>query len=225
MLKIAHRGAKGYEPENTKAAFLKALDMQVDGIELDVQLTADGEVIVFHDDTLDRMTNGKGLVSAFKLAELYSFSIAEKHQIPTLQEVLDVVDTKCFLNIELKNTGSCSRVVALIEAAVLVKKWTYQHFIVSSFDWNALREISLLNPKIPIGVLTENNLDLALTFAETIQAKAIHPHYHLLDAENTKKIQDKGFLVFPWTVNETADIDRLKRYQVNGIITDYPDRI
>ena len=225
MLKIAHRGAKGYEPENTLKAFQKALDLNADGIELDVHLSADGHIIVIHDETIDKMTNGKGFVNTLSLPELKSFLVADQYEIPTLKEVFDLVNKKCFINIELKNADTLTKVVSLIDEYVSEKKWSYDHFIVSSFDWNALKEVHDFDSKIPIGVLTETNLDLALAFAETIKAKAIHPYYHLLNPENTKEMQQKGFLVLPWTVNIEEDIQKIKSYQVDGIITDFPDKI
>ncbi|WP_202702875.1 glycerophosphodiester phosphodiesterase family protein [Flavobacterium sp. UGB4466] len=225
MLKIAHRGAKAYEPENTLQAFQKALDLNSDGIELDVHLSADDQIIVMHDETIDRTTNGKGFVNTFSLGDLKSFLIDEKYQIPTLNEVFDLVDKKCLINIELKGLGTPKKVVTLIEHYISEKNWNYNHFIVSSFDWNMLQETSNLNQKIPIGVLTEEDPDTALAFAETIKAKAIHPDFHLLTSENVSKIQQKGFLVLPWTVNTEEDIQKVKSYKVDGIISDCPDKI
>ena len=225
MLKIAHRGAKGYEPENTLQAFQKALDLNADAIELDVHLSADGHIIVIHDETIDKMTNGKGFVNTLSLPELKSFLIAEKHEIPTLNEVFDLVNKKCLINIELKSKDALQCVSTLIEEYVSEKNWKYEYFIVSSFDWNALQHVHDLNQNIPIGVLTETDLNLALAFAETIKAKAIHPYYHLLNEENTKKIQKKGFLVLPWTVNIEEDIQKIKSFKVDGIITDFPDKL
>ena len=225
MLKIAHRGAKGYEPENTLQSFQKALDLNADGIELDVHLSADGHIMVIHDETIDRTTNGKGFVNTLSLHELKSFSIDGQYRIPTLNEVFDLTDKKCLINIELKGVGTSGKVVALIEEYISNKNWNYEHFIISSFEWNYLEEVQNLNPKIAIGVLTEENLDTALAFAEKIKARAIHPDYHLLNQENTKKIQEKGFLVLPWTVDSDDDIQRIKSYSVDGIISDFPDRL
>ena len=225
MLKIGHRGAKGYEPENTLVSFQKALDMQADGIELDVHLSADGELIVIHDETIDRTTNGKGFVNALSLRELKTFQIDGIHKIPTLKEVFDLVNQDCFINIELKSYQVADTVVSLIEKYVTKKEWKYDRFLVSSFDWNALQQVAFLNDKIPIGVLTETDLDLALAFAKFIQAKSIHPHFHLLTKDNTAQIQEKGLHVFPWTINEVEDIQKIKTLNVNGIITDFPNRI
>ncbi|MFE3868151.1 glycerophosphodiester phosphodiesterase [Flavobacterium sp. LS2P90] len=225
MLKIGHRGAKGYEPENTLVSFQKALGMQVDGIELDVHLSADGELMVIHDETIDRTTSGKGFVNALSLRELNTFHIDGKHKIPTLAAVFDLVNQDCFINIELKSYEATDKVVSLIEKYVTKKDWKYDRFLISSFDWNALQQVAFLNDKIPIGVLTETDLELALAFAKFIQAKSIHPHFHLLTKDNTAQMQEKGLQVFPWTINELEDIQKIKTFNVNGIITDFPNRI
>lgn len=225
MLKIGHRGARGYAAENTLSSFEKAIDLKVDGIELDVHLSADGELMVIHDETIDRTTNGKGLVNSFTKAELQNFSIEDNNKIPTLSSVFDLVDRRCFINIELKSFETAAKVVALIEKYIREKHWKYTDFIVSSFNWDALEEVNFVNPEIPIAVLTETDLDKALAFAKIIQAKAINPDFQLLNIENTKKLQENGFEVYPWTVNETADIKKMQSFNVNGIISDFPDKI
>jgi len=147
--KIGHRGASGYEPENTLIAFEKAIELNVDGIELDVHLCSDGELIVIHDETIDRTTNGKGVVNKFTALEL------KKYGIPTLIEVFDLVNRRCFINIELKGIETAKPVNDLINHYISDKKWKINDFLISSFDWNMLEKIQLLNPKIRICVLTE----------------------------------------------------------------------
>lgn len=225
MLKIGHRGAKAYEAENTLASFQKAIDLQVDAIELDVHLSVDNELMVIHDETIDRTTNGKGKVNQFTKAELQDFCIENQHKIPTLQEVFDLVRRRCFINVELKTFETAAKVVDLIEKYIREKNWEYSDFLVSSFDWDALEEVNFVNSKIPIAVLTETDLDKALAFAKIIQAKAINPDFQLLNIENTRKLQENGFEVYPWTVNETAEIKKMQSFNVNGIISDFPDRI
>ncbi|MDI1257520.1 MAG: glycerophosphodiester phosphodiesterase family protein [Flavobacterium sp.] len=225
IMTIGHRGAKGHFPENTLLSFRKSLEMNADGIELDVHLSADNEIIVMHDHSIDRTTNGKGAVKDLSLAALKNFRIDVSESIPTLNEVFDLIDKKCLINIELKVATAAKPVTAIIEKYVAKKDWKYEHFIVSSFDWNALQEISNWNPKIPLGVLTETNLELAIGFSEYIKAATIHPYFHLITAENVAQMQAKGFGVFPWTINEPEDIDRIKSFNVNGIITDFPDSI
>ncbi len=225
MLKIGHRGARGYEPENTLVSFQKAIDLQVDGIELDVHLSLDAELMVIHDDTIDRTTNGKGKVNQLTKAELQNFSIESQHKIPTLEEVFDLVNRRCFINIELKSFDAAEKTVALIEKYIHEKNWEYSDFLVSSFDWKMLEETHSLDSKIKIGVLTEESIDKALAFAKKINAFAIHPDYELLSKENVILMQQNGFEVYPWTVNSENAIQKIKSFNVNGIISDFPDRI
>ena len=225
MLKIGHRGAKGHAPENTLISFQRAIELGVDGIELDVHLTSDLQLICIHDDTLDRTTSGTGLVNSFTLSELKAVRIENLYEIPTLEEVLDLIDKKIFINIELKGKNTAKPVAAIIEHFIKEKNWNYYHFIVSSFDWNALQEVRSLNPEIAIGVLTETDLALAIGFADFIKANSIHPYFHLLTQEYSALMQEKGFQVFPWTINEQEDIHKIKSLKVNGIISDFPDRL
>jgi len=225
MLKIGHRGAKGYEPENTLIAFEKAINLGVDGIELDVHLSSDNELIVIHDETVDRTTNGKGEINQLSVKELKALKIDNEQQIPTLTEVLDLVNKRCFINIELKGIGTAQPVIELISHYISEKNWNYNNFIISSFDWKMLEETHSLDSKIKIGVLTEESIDKALAFAKKINAFAIHPDYELLSKENVILMQQNGFEVYPWTVNSENAIQKIKSFNVNGIISDFPDRI
>ncbi len=225
ILKIGHRGAKGHEPENSLISFQKAIDLKVDGIELDVHLSSDGEIIVIHDETIDRTTNGKGFVNNLSLPELKMSQIENEYKIPTLTEVFDLVNQQCLVNIEIKGKGMMKPVVELIESYVENKNWKHDQFLISSFDWITLVDIHLLNPEIPLGVLTEYDLELAFAFAKFINAKSVHAHYHLLSEKMTMQMQEEGFQVFAWTVNEPEDIQKIKSFNVNGIISDFPDRI
>jgi glycerophosphoryl diester phosphodiesterase len=225
ILKIGHRGAKGHQPENTLISFQKAIDLKVDGIELDVHLSSDGEIIVIHDETIDRTTNGKGFVNKLSLPKLKEYRIENEHEIPTLTEVFDLVNQQCLVNIEIKGKGMVKPVVELIESYVGAKNWKYDQFLISSFDWISLLDIHLLNPEIPLGVLTEYDLELAFAFAKFINANSVHAYYHLLSEKMTVQMQEEGFQVFAWTVNEPEDIQKIKSFNVNGIISDFPDRI
>jgi glycerophosphoryl diester phosphodiesterase len=219
MLKIGHRGAKGYEPENTLIAFQKGIDLKVDGIELDVHLSSDGALIVIHDETIDRTTSGTGFVNQFTALEL------KKYKIPALIEVLNLANQKCLINIELKGIGTAKPVVDLITHYISEKNWNYTDFLVSSFDWKMLEEVQLLNPKIQIGVLTEDTIEAALAFAKRIKVFSIHPDYRLLTKENVALMQENGFEIYTWTVNSKEDIQKIKSFNVNGMISDFPDRI
>jgi glycerophosphoryl diester phosphodiesterase len=225
ILNIGHRGAKGHEPENTLPSFQKALDLNADGIELDVHVCKTGELIVIHDFTVDRTTNGSGTVSELSLSEIKSLRINGDIKIPTLEEVLELVGKKCLINIELKGRHTAKPVSHLIEKYILEGDYSYDDFIVSSFQREELEMIFSINPKIHLGVLSQASVTQALEWANTFSAKAIHPHFSLLTEENVKKAQAQGFKVYTWTVNETEDIERIKTYNVNGIITDFPEKI
>ncbi|WP_338408785.1 glycerophosphodiester phosphodiesterase family protein [uncultured Flavobacterium sp.] len=219
ILKIGHRGALGYEPENTLISFQKAIDLNADGIELDVHLSSDGELVVIHDETIDRTTNRKGFVKDFLAAEL------KKIEIPTLMEVLDLVQQRCFINIELKGIGTELPVINLMQHYIINKNWHYKDFLVSSFDWKTLEKTHDLDSKIQIGVLTEESIEDALAFAKKIKAFSINPYYQLLTKENVTLMQENGFKVYPWTANSKEDIRKIKAFNVNGIISDFPDKI
>ena len=225
ILNIGHRGAKGHEPENTLPSFQKALDLNADGIELDVHVCKTGELIVIHDFTVDRTTNGSGAVSELSLSEIKSLRINDTIEIPTLEEVLELVEKKCFINIELKGRHTAKPVSHLIEKYILEKDYSYDDFIVSSFQREELEMMFTINPKIHLGVLSQASVTQALEWANAFSAKAIHPHFSLLTEDNVQKAQEQGFKVYTWTINETEDVERIKSYNVNGIITDFPEKI
>jgi glycerophosphoryl diester phosphodiesterase len=159
------------------------------------------------------------------LKELKAFSIENKQKIPTLIEVLDLVDRRCFVNIELKGNGTAKPVKELIHHYISEKNWNYNDFLVSSFDWNMLEGIHLLDSNIRIGVLTEESVEIALAFAKKLNAFSINPDFELLSKENVVLMQENRFEVYPWTVNSEEDIQKIKSYKINGIISDFPDRI
>jgi len=159
------------------------------------------------------------------LSQLKHLRIDNIYEIPTLSEVIESVPQNILINIELKTGMAAKPVMHLIERYVSEKGYDYDQFLVSSFDWIALKEIRQANAKIPLGVLTETNLELAIGFSESIKAETIHPYFHLLTAESVNQMQEKGLKVFPWTVNEFEDITRIKSFNVCGIITDFPDRL
>ncbi len=222
---FGHRGAKGYLPENTLESIEKALGFQVDGIEIDVHLCASGELVVFHDFTLDRMTDGTGEVGKHILQELKKLRVNGGFQIPTLEEVLNLIDKKCLLNIELKGKHTAAKASEIIDYYVTNNGWDYTNFIVSSFQHTELESVFQINKKIPLAVLTKASVTEAIEFAQTINCKIIHPNFALLTTDNVKLAQSQGYQVNTWTVNDVDTILRMKKYGVNGIISDVPDKI
>ena len=225
ILTIGHRGAKGYEPENTLISFQKAIELKADGVEFDVHVCKSGELVVIHDFTVDRTTNGTGAISDLTLAELRKLRIDVHHQIPTLDEVLHLFNKKHVINIELKGSNTAELVCDFIDKNVKENRFEYSNFNVSSFQRDELETVARYNSNIHIGVLTQASVEQALEWASEFKAKAIHPHFSLLTAENVALAHQKKYQVYTWTVNEISDIQRVKKLGVDAIITDFPDRI
>lgn len=215
VLTIGHRGAKGHAPENTIASFEKAIEMCVDMIELDVHLSNDLVPMVIHDATVDRTTLATGNVANFSAKKLQQLGV------PSLRDVFELVQNKCSINIEIKVYAATQPVLHVLQSS----SFDVDKIIISSFDWHVLQEIRIQNDTIKLGVLTETDISLAIGFATLIKAFAIHPYFHLLTAENVEKMKEKEFKIFPWTVNEPEDITFVKSLQIDGIITDFPERI
>lgn len=225
IAKIGHRGAKGYVSENTLESFQKALDFGVDGIELDVHICASGELVVFHDFTLDRLTNKTGAIANFTLSKLNSVLIEEKYKISTLTEVLQVIDRKCFVNIELKGHQTAEPVFKLVSKLIEEENWQPNHFLISSFQFEELEKFASFQSEIPLAVLTQASVEQAIDWAKQFRAKAIHPHFSLLTKENCQQVKKIGLQINTWTVNSVEDIANVKQFDIDGIISDFPDRI
>lgn len=221
---VAHRGAMGYEMENTIASVEKALALEASMIEIDVFQIASGELVVFHDAKLDRLSNGSGPIINYDWKSLSEVVLEGGHRIPLLSEVLAVVKGKAKLNIELKGPHTALPVLALIEPLVTTGEWALEDIVLSSFDWPLLLQARLQNSRIPIAVLTEGDPLDAIDMARSVQASAINPYFKSLSPEVVEKIQAAGYQVFTWTVNSPEDLAAMKAMGVDGIITNFPDR-
>ncbi|WP_291789547.1 glycerophosphodiester phosphodiesterase [Maribacter sp.] len=224
-LVIGHRGAMGHETENTLASMQKAIDLGVDMIEIDVFKVKSGEIVVFHDKTLDRLTNAPGNIEDYYIIDLNKVIVEGGHKIPMLQDVLNLIDNKVALNIELKGAGTADKVNFIMNYYIEKKNWSPENFIISSFNWDELREMRKHNPNVAIAVLAgEKPLD-AIPVAKELNAVAINPSFKTLDLDIANEIRDAGFKIYTWTVNEPSDIDAMKRIGVDGIITNFPERV
>ncbi|MBT8297634.1 MAG: glycerophosphodiester phosphodiesterase [Maribacter sp.] len=222
---IGHRGAMGHETENTMASIQKALEFKVDMIEIDVFRIKTGEVAVFHDQYVDRLANGGGNIEEYNFFDLRKLILDGNHRIPILQDVLKLIDNKVRLNIELKGANTADVVNHIVSYYVKERGWSLDNFLISSFKWEELRELRGLNKDIPIAILTEKNPLNAIDIAKELNAEAINPNFNKLDLAVTTKIKEAGFKVYTWTVNEPSDIELVKSYAVDGIITNYPERV
>jgi len=225
ILIIGHRGAMGYETENTLASIEKALELGVDMIEVDVFQIRSGEVAVFHDERVDRLTNGAGLIEEYYYLDMKRLTLDGGHKIPILQDVLKLVDHKVPMNIELKGKGTAGNIRKIASFYAEKRGWKPEQFLISSFDWDELREYRRLDPTGRIAVLTEGDPLEALEVAAELKAEAINPHYTQLNAENVAQIHEAGYKVYTWTVNDPAEFQRLVSIGVDGVFSDFPDRM
>jgi glycerophosphoryl diester phosphodiesterase len=225
LLVIGHRGARGHVAENTLASIEKAMELRVDGVEIDVFRCATGELVVFHDKTLEKLTDGVGYIEQMTLDSIKQFRVLGKEPIPTLNEVMDLIDGKIQLNIELKGTQTAILTSELLVLYFKESNWKPEDIFISSFDWNELDVFYQVNKEVAIAVLTEDNPLDAIPIGQRLSAFAINPNFKSLTQKNIKKIQDAGFKVYPWTVNEPEDIKKMIKIGVDAVITDYPERI
>ncbi|ADF54516.1 glycerophosphodiester phosphodiesterase [Zunongwangia profunda] len=218
-LKIGHRGAKGHVAENTLESIKKAMLLKVDMIEIDVHLCKTGELVVIHDEELGNTTSGNGVVSDKSLAQIKSFRTREGYQIPTLSEVLELIQDKVILNIELKGEGTAEPVLKCLQ------KFPESKILISSFSFNELMSLRSLNPEIPVAVLTENDLSMAFLQARHLKAFSIHPYYKMVTRDFIADCHRNDIKVYVWTVNKPEKIKKLKSLDVDGIFSDFPDRL
>ena len=225
ILNIGHRGAKGHIAENTIASIHKAIELGADGIEIDVFLCKSGEIVLFHDKTLEKLTNGDGNIEDNNLEELRKLKVLNSpYSIPTLEEVLKSIDKDVFLNIELKGRNTAEGSFNLIKKYVERNKIEFNNILFSSFDWEELKDLRALSNEVKLALITGDDPLLAIDSALQLKAVAINPNYKDLNEHNISKIISKGLKIYTWTVNRKQDIEKLKALNVNGIITDFPDR-
>lgn len=232
MRVFAHRGFSGRYPENTMLAFQKAYEVGCDGIELDVQLTKDDVIVIMHDETIDRTTNGTGNLRDYTYEQLCSFDCSGKfagkfgfQKIPTLQEYLEwVKDTGLTTNIELKN--SVYYYQNLEEKVIdLVRRYHLEDKILfSSFNLVSVLKCKRLMPRIPAGFLMEVRMDNMGALASENQVEYYHPDLNFLTEDQVEECHRNGVGVNVWTVNKKKHMKQLAQWKVDGIFTNYPDK-
>ncbi len=232
-LVFAHRGASGYAPENTLEAFHLAVELGADGVELDVHLTKDGELLVAHDEKIDRVSDGKGFIADMTLAEIrrYTFNVLHPEyrdaRAPTLGEVFELLrPTGLQVNVELKNSlkpymGMEEKVIALAEKAGMSERILY-----SSFNHHSLLKVKQLDPHALCGLLYACCMVRPWDYARGIGVDAIHPHFSELSFvdDECERAHRIGIKVNAWTVNGERDMKRVSEAGADALITNYPDR-
>ena len=219
MLKIGHRAARAYEPENTLRSFKKALELGVDAVELDVRRTKDGEIVVIHDAEVDRTTDGKGLVSELTLKEIKQLVTEKGEKIPTLDEALNFLDKKVTILIELKETGLEKKVLSLIHEKGLEK-----NMIIVSLHEEALRKVRELNEEVETGLIYVRHKN-PIKAALELKANYLLPLYRFTHTANVQKAHENGLKVIVWTINKQEEVAEYVKKGVDGIASDRPDTL
>jgi glycerophosphoryl diester phosphodiesterase len=230
--KIAHRGASGSFPENTRLAFEKAIEARVDAIELDCQLTKDGHVVVFHDERLERTARAKGAVRNHTLAELKKLDIGawrkkahKGERILTLEEVLDVVSQRVNLCLDIKQFPESPQGIELKILFILSHYDYLDRAMLSSFDYRCLDRVRELAPEANLGVIFGAGITHdPFAAARRLNAAAILVQRELATREFLQQAWEDGLDVYVWTVNELREMEKFASVGVQGIISDFPER-
>ncbi|MEJ9231238.1 glycerophosphodiester phosphodiesterase [Peribacillus butanolivorans] len=232
-LKIGHRGASGYCPENTMASYYKAIELGADFLEVDIHLSKDGILVVHHDSTLDRTTNGKGNLRDYTVAELKELDAGswfharfKDERVPLLSEIFENFRSEVGILIEIKHPSLYPGIEKKL-AEELSKREDYtsdkKGILVHSFDMESMKRFHQLMPDIPVGVLIKRRISDQKLKEIAEFASFLNPKQTILSTKLQMRIQEQGMKVFTWTVNNKKQIHMLKKMKLDGIISDFPD--
>jgi len=227
ILNIAHRGCSSLYPENTLSSFRKALEIGVDGIELDVRFTKDKEIVIIHDPSVDRTTNGKGRVSELTLKQIKKLSIIERksgrltqERIPLLKEVIDLIKNKTTLWIEMKEEGGEEEIIKLLE-----REGVINNVVLISFNPQSLKKVKEIDPLISTGIIVGNTRGTSSNFLERVlgcYAEIVDMEQKFINEEIVKVTHSHGRMVGVWTVNERKKMKKFIEMGAEVLTTDYP---
>jgi len=224
MLIFAHRGASGIEPENTLRAIKAALNVNVDGIEVDIH-QVDGNLVVIHDRWLQRTTSGNGQIKQHNFSQLRELDAGKGEKIPTLDEVLALTAGKCLVNLELKGIENVDLLFSCLDKAQHYSTFDIKQIILSSFNHRLLNAIKRQRSELAIGALTAcYPLDYA-KFAEQLNAYSVHLDVDFISKAFVNDAHARGLKVFVYTVDELDDISAMKSLGVDGIFSNFPTRV
>ena len=229
-LVVAHRGASRAAPENTLAAFREALDRGADAVELDVQRTSDGHLIILHDATVERTTDGRGPVALSSLAALKKLDAGRwfderfaGERLPTLEEAAAAIGKRAGLFVEIKQGPVFDDKIEAAVARVIEERGLTESCEVSSFDHSSVRRMKTLLPAVPGGILYDAMLIDPFSAARLAQADALHPGWPMVTLDLVTEAHRRGLAVAVWTVNDEDVIAELARWGVDAVVTDVPD--
>lgn len=220
---IGHRGAAGYEIENTAKSIKKALELRVDVIEIDVRRCASGELVVFHDRTTDRLTGHSGKIGKMTLAELKNLRTRDGQQILTLDEAIDAVGDHCLINLDIKGRKIAGPLVGLLHERERQKKNKLRQFLVVSFNHAELRRVKKLEPTLKIGLLYHRHILNVQKKLRRLTPFSVHFNSRHVSKRLIQAAHRLGVKCFIWTVNDPAAAKHFYQLGADGLISDYPD--
>jgi len=213
-----HRGAAALEPENTLRGIRRAMEIGVDQVEVDIHLTRDGRLVVIHDETVDRTTNGHGRVRDLTFEEMRDLDAGKGEVVPTLEEVISLVKGKVTLQVELKGIGVEERAVEIVEEAGIVDEVMF-----TSFRHPALKAVKEMNPSVQTGVLFYCLPIDPCRLALDAEAEAIHPNIQFVDREMARRAHVLGLKVFAWNADVEGEMRRVIGTGIDGLGSNRPD--
>jgi glycerophosphoryl diester phosphodiesterase len=223
LLCIGHRGAMGHAPENTLLSIGKALELGSPCLEMDVY-NVDGHLVVFHDHRLERTTNGTGYLLDQKFDDLRKLDAGNGEKIPTLEEAFEMIHLKAGVNIELKGPDTAAPVAEFI-SRMREAGWNDDLLLVSSFNHRELSLLRQLDPRIKLGVMMVGLPVNDALFAESLDAYSVHVSLEFIDGRFVKDAHARGLRVFVFTVDHPEDIDKMRELGIDGVFTNYPERV
>jgi len=218
---LGHRGCAGLEPENTISAFKKAINLGVDLIEFDVRMTKDKRLVVIHDEKVDRISNGQGYVEDFTLDEIKKLNLKKNEKIPTFEEAIDFLkNEKPKIVIEIKEPETSNKILKIIREKEIENK-----VLIVSFWPEVLKKAKEINPKLKTGFLFKIKPKNWLKIVREIKADGIGAHFSLVDEKLVEICHKNNLKINTWTVNEIEDIERMIKFGVDIISSDFPNRV
>jgi glycerophosphoryl diester phosphodiesterase len=223
LLCISHRGAMGHAPENTLLSVRKALELSAPCIEIDVHYV-DDHLVVIHDIRLERTTNGTGYLQDQSFEYLRSLDAGDGQQIPTLEEVCDVIDSQACINIELKGMATAAPVDELL-TRLIKEGWDKEKILVSSFNYPELLVMRRLHADIKLGALLHGIPVDGTKFAEQLHVYSVHPSIDFVNQFVVDDAHSRGLKVFVYGADHPEDIARMQALGADGVFTGYPERV
>lgn len=218
VLKIGHRGASAYEPENTLRSFRKAIELGVDMIELDIRKTKEGTLVVIHDEKVNRTTNGRGFVKSYTFDQIRKLDAGKGEKIPSPEEVIELTEGKCGLVIELKEEGLEEKLIGLIKERKIEEK-----VIVISAYPPFLQTIKTLHPKLQAGIITKKIPSDYLRIAKNLNVEYAFIRKDKLKKEYVDNLHNIGLKVGAWTVDNKRYLKKMLEIGVDAIASNKPD--